>query len=632
MPYRAPTLSSPKAPRGRRPWVGVALVAAVSAAAASSSWVLMRRAPGTSVEPVAAPRPLPWPTQAHAWMVHRASDGTRQIIYGPLRFEERAGGAVEVATVRFEASLVAAVPVTTGWVFVSADGAVAASETFLGAPRPVGRVPCDFKVPRDTVGRAALLGENGSLWTTNGTNPPSRSPLPGEVRSAAFIDDLHGAAVLRDGRVMLTEDGGQRWEPRPIAPEVAWSASPESDSVAIETTGGRRLIPWSAPPEPARPDAVRSSRTQETRESEGRLRPFINRRYELFQPSGPVARCGRPAVSPEPSLTPERRLYTCSADRPLRSLVLLPLPFQRNVDATDLLTGTEAGPVRGRFWRTRPDRTGETLVRMSWMGVDELGSFHGATHPSGRGLGVRWPIEQRGPIRVEASSRRGVLVSSHEPSTGPVLAWGSSSRPFVRVREPFVELGLSGMRSFFVPSPDGGVLVVFSSPLFEEARETWSAHYAERGPQVGVGLSLGPDGVLRGRRGYVGDDPGLLMIGRDGASVGPVVRDNSEPPRWRVLPVEDGGSRALPSIRWEHIAACASGPGDGPTLSVAYPPIALEGGSASGAATVVSRAELEVLPDGTVCARSLSLSGRRLTALPGDRFDGALRCEASGAR
>jgi hypothetical protein len=225
-----------------------------------------------------------------------------------------------------------------------------------------------------------------------------------------------------------------------------------------------------------------------------------------------------------------------------------------------------------------------------------------------------------------------VLVSSHDPSSGPVLAWGTGSRPFVRVRDAFVELGLSGMRSFFVPSADGGVMAVFSSPLFEEGRETWSTRYAERGPQVGVGLSLGPDGAVRGRRGYVGDDPGLMMIGRDGVSVGPVVRDNSEPPRWRMLSVEDGKTPGLPSIRWEHIAACASGPGDGPTLSVAYPPIALEGVGAAGAATVVSRAELEVLHVGAVCVRSLSLSGRRLTALAGDRFDGALRCEPSGAR
>lgn len=631
MPYRAPTLSSPTSPRGRRRWVGLGLLAATTVGASLAAW-RMRVAPPTSAEPVAAARPLPWPTQAHAWMVHRASDGSRQIIYGPLRFEERAGRVVEVAPVRFEASLVAAVPVTTGWVFVAADGAVAASETFLGAPRPMGRFPCDFKVPRDTVGRAALLGEDGSLWTTSGSSPLSRSPLPGEVRAATFVDGLHGAAVLRDGRVMLTDDGGQRWEPRPIAPDVAWSASPEPGGVVVETTGGRLALRWDAPPEPARPDAARPRRTQETRESEGRLRPFINRRYELFQASGSVARCGRSGVSPEPSLATEQRRYTCRADRPLRSLMLLPLAFQRNVDATDLLTGTEAGPVRGRFWRPRPDRTGETLVRVSWMGVDELGAFHGATHPSGRGLGVRWPIEQRGPIRVEASSRRGVLVSSHDPSTGPVLAWGTGSRPFVRVREAFVELGLSGMRSFFVPSADGGVMAVFSSPLFEEGRETWSTRYAERGPQVGVGLSLGPDGAVRGRRGYVGDDPGLMMIGRDGASVGPVVRDNSEPPRWRMLSVEDGKNPALPSIRWEHIAACASGRGDGPTLSVAYPPIALERAGASGGATVVSRAELEVLPEGAVCVRSLSLSGRRLTALAGDRFDGALRCEPSGAR
>jgi hypothetical protein len=631
MPYRAPTLTTPPSPRGRRTALGLGVLAAVAALAVFAIRQV-RVAPPTSAEPVRAVAALPWPTQAHAWTVHRESDGARQILFGPLRLHESARHAIEVAPVRFEASLVAAVPVTIGWVFVAADGTVAASAGFLDAPRPLGVFPCDFKVPRDSVGRAVVLGEDGSLWTTTGAGPLSRSPLPGAARAAAFMDSLHGAAVLRDGRVMLTADGAQHWDLHRIARDVAWNVSPERGGIAIDTTGGRQVYRWDTAATPAASEAARPQRTQVTREVEGRLRPFINSRHETFHASGTVARCAPSSVGPEPSLATEPRRYTCHADRPLPSLMLLPLAFQRNVDATDLLTGTEAGPVRGRFWRTRPDRTGETLVRMTWMGVDELGTFHGVTHPSGGGLGVHWPIEQRGPLRVEASSRRGVLVRTHDLAGAPVLAWGTSARPFVRVRDAFVEIGLSGMRSFFVPSPDGGVVAVFSSPLFEEGRETWSTRYAERGPQVGVGLTLGPDGAVRGRRGFVGDDPGLMMIGRDGASVGPVVRDNSEPPRWRLLSVEDGRTAALPSIRWEHIAACAAGRGGGPTLSAAYPPIALERAGASAAATVVSRAELEVLPDGEVCVRTLSLSGRRLTALAGDRFEGALRCEPAGAR
>ncbi len=631
MPYRAPTLTTPPSPRGRRTALGLGVLAAV-AGLGVVAMRLVRVAPPTRVEAVRAPAAPPWPTQARAWEVHRESDGARQILFGPLRFHETAAHAVEVAPVRFEASLVAAVPVTIGWVFVAADGTVAASGGFLDAPRPLGRFPCDFKVPRDSVGRAVVLGEDGSLWTTTGAGPLSHSALPGPARAATFMDSLHGAAVLRDGRVMLTADGAQHWDPHPIATDVAWNVSPERGGIAIDTTGGRQVYRWDTAAAPGSPDAARPQRTQVTREAEGRLRPFINGRYETFQASGTVARCAPSGVGPEPSLATEPRRYSCRSDRPLRSPTLLPLAYQRNVDATDLLTGTESGPVRGRFWRTRPDRTGETLVRMSWLGVDELGPFHGVTHPSGRGLGVRWPIEQRGPLRVEASSRRGVLVQTHDAAGVPVLAWGTSSRPFVRVRDAFVEQSPAGLKSFFVTSADGGVVVVFSSPLFEAGREAWSTRYAERGPQVGVALSLDLEGAVRARRGFLGDDPGLMMIGREGSSIGPVVRDNSEPPRWRMLPFDDGKSPPLPSMRWEHIAACASGRAEGPTLSMAYPPIALERAGVDHESAVVSRAELEVLPEGAVCVRTISLSGRRLTALPGDRFGGALRCEPAGAR
>ena len=58
-------------------------------------------------------------------------------------------------------------------------------------------------------------------------------------------------------------------------------------------------------------------------------------------------------------------------------------------------------------------------------------------------------------------------------------------------------------------APDGGVVVLFSSPLFEAGREAWSTRYAERGPQVGVAISLSPDGEVRSRRGFLGDDPSI---------------------------------------------------------------------------------------------------------------------------
>ena len=625
MPYRAPTLRVPAVPRSRRWSFGVASVLAVATLAIVA--VRRRPAPTTAAAtPITRVRRLPWPGAAHAWTLHRTDDGARQIIYGPLRFGVAADGAIAVASVRFEASIIAAVPVATGWVFVTADGAVAASEGFLGAPRPLGRFPCAFKVARDSVGRAVAIGEDGSLWSTDGSGALVHSRTPGEVRAATFMDGSHGAAVLRDGRVVLTADAGQSWSRYALLDDVAWGVAPDEGGVAIETTRGREVFRWEGAGAPGRPGVSRPPRALAPRDEENRLRSFINARYEIFQTAGNIARCAAATVSAEPATAETQRRYVCRADRPLRPITLLPLAFQRTVDASDLLTGTESGPVRGRFWRTRPDTTGETFVRVTWMGVDEGGPFHGATSPSGRGLAVHWPLEQRGPLRVEAISRRGVLVSTHDQPTDPVLAWGTPERPFVRVGDPFVGQAPSGLKSFSVASPDGGVLAVFASPLFEASRETWSTGYAERGPQVGAALALDAIGTVRARRGFIGDDPNLMMIARVGDAVGPVVRDHSEPPRWRLLPVDGRDAPALPSIRWENIAACGPRAGTGPTLAVAYPPISLDRPGADRGPTVVSRADLEVL-DGSVCVRALSLAGRRLTARPGDRFDGPMHCE-----
>lgn len=625
MPYRAPTLRVPAVSRSRRWTFGVAAVLAV----ATLAIVAVRRKHATATAastPVTRVQRLPWPGAAHAWTVHRTDDGVRQIIYGPLRVSAAADQAITVANVRFEASIIAAVPVATGWVFVTADGAVAASEGFLETPRPIGRFPCAFKVARDSVGRAVAIGEDGSLWSTDGSAALVHSRTPGEVRAATFMDGSHGAAVMRDGRVLLTADAGQSWSRYTLPDDVAWGVAPNEGGVAIETTRGREVFRWEGVGAPGQPGVSRPLRTLAPRDEENRLRSLINGRYERFEPAGNIARCAAATVSAETTTAESQRRYVCRAGRPLRPITLLPLAFQRSVDASDLLSGTESGPVRGRFWRTRPDTTGETFVRVTWMGVDEGGPFHGATSPSGRGLAVHWPLEQRGPLRVEAISRRGVLVSTHDQPTDPVLAWGTPARAFVRVLDPFVGQAPSGMKSFSVALPDGGVLAVFASPLFEAARETWSTRYAERSPQVGAAIALDATGTVLARRGFIGDDPNLMMIARAGEAVGPVVRDHSEPPRWRMLPVDGRDAPALPSLRWENIAACGPQAGTGPTLAVAYPPISLDRPDADREPMVVSRADLEV-SDGSLCVRALSLAGRRLTARPGDRFDGPMLCE-----
>ncbi|MDO9018628.1 MAG: hypothetical protein Q7V43_17045 [Myxococcales bacterium] len=622
----------PPTPRRRR-WALAVAAAALSAGVVGGVFLRRRAASAPAAgAPVTAPERLSWPTQARAWTVHRDADGGRRVVFGPLRFSVSAGGGASVAAVRFEATIIASVPVASGWVFVTADGGVAASEDFLGAPRALGRFPCAFKVARDSVGRAVVLGEDGSLWTTDGTAPLARSRLPAEARAATFMDGSHGAAVLRDGRVMLTADAGQRWDFFALDRDVAWGVSPELGGVAIETTRGREVFRWEGAGAPGHPHQSRPPRAQEPRDAESRLRPFINGRYEIFQPAGNLARCAASTAPAEPRAPEAPRRYVCHASRALRPVSVLPLPWQPNVDATDLLSGTESGPVRARLWRRRPDVTGETFVRLTWMGVDEGGVFHGVTAPSGRGLGVHWPIQQRGPLRVEAVSRRGALVLTHDRPSEPVLAWGTAARDFVRVRDPFVEQAPAGMRSLASGSREGGVVVVFAAPLFEGAREAWSTAYAERGPQVGAALRVDASGAVIERRGFIGDDPNVMMLARSGASEGPVVRDLAEPPRWRMLPLDGVGAPGLPAVRWDAIAACGAARADELALTVAYPPIALDRPEGDRESLVVSRAELEGSAAGGLCVRAISLGGRRLRAAPGDRFEGALRCEPATAR
>ncbi len=626
MPYRAPQLSHAPTERPRR-WVGAA-IATVSVAAIVGGSVLVVRSAEPAVTQVRRPDPPAWPSQAHAWEVHRGEGNTRQVLFGLLRFTIGPRG-ISVATTHFDDTLIAAVPVTRGWVFVSADGTVASSETFLGAPRPVGRITGAFSVARVSVGRAVILGEDGSLWTTDGDgNGLVRHRLPADVRDATFVDATHGVAVLRDGRAMITDTAGQRWEQFHRGIDVVWAVSPGTGGVFLEGTNG----PWTYRHGSTVGEVVRRpDRTQLSRAEEDQLRPFINRRYERFEGAGPMVRVRRPGGTPEPAPREEPRRYTCRSESQVVPLTALPMLRRRNVDARDIVMGTDAGPVRAMFWRTRSSASPalQTLVRVSWRGADAQGPFSATTSPSGAGLAMQTVVDARGgPLTVSAFTRRGALVLMREGGP-PVLAWGTPGRPFVRVHDAFVEQYAVPPRSLFQTSPDGGVTVTWSRPLHDSAAETWSRGYIGREQQVGVVMVIDPTGVVRARRGFMSDDVSLQMIARVDGSVGPVVHDTGEPSRWRFIPVDGGDPKGLPPMRWSDIAACDGPSAGGATMTVAYPPIGLVGWTSPGEMGAVSRAELELTTDGRVCTRAVSVAGHRLTATAGDGFEGAMRCRAA---
>lgn len=627
MPYRAQKLTdAPAAPRPRRTWLAAVTVTAVFAG--SGVAVAMLRAGEPPPAPQARPAPLPWPSQAHAWEVHRADGNTRQVLFGLLRFTLGPGGT-SVATTHFDDALVAAVPVTRGWVFVAADGTVASSETFLGVPRPVGRVAGAFRVASTSVGRAVIMGEDGSLWTTDGdSNGLVRHRLPADVRDATFVDAARGVAVLRDGRVMATDTAGQRWERVDLGLDVGWAVSPGVDGALVETTGGPWSYRWGTGLGAPRAVGRRLDRAQLPRAEEDQLRPYINRRYERFESAGPSVRVQRSGAGPDDLARVSPRRYVCQSDREVPPLTVLPTVRGRRVYARDLLSGTDAGPVRAMFWRPVPDTAQETLVRVAWRGADERGAFTAATSPSGRGLGLHSPVDDRGPLQVVAFSRRGALVRTSEANREVVLAWGSPDRPFVRVRDPFVEQDHGSVFVFTTP-PDGGVTVVWGRLLHNATQETWSRGYIDRTAQVGIAMHVDPTGAVRARRGFVGDDPWQRTIAWTDGSIGPLVHDTDEPQRWRLIPMDGSAPKVLPTLRWADVPAC-DGPGvAGAGLTAGLPPVMLQRSDGQGTIEVATQAELNLLSDGRVCIRALSLSGRRLTAIPGDGFDGAIQCRAA---
>lgn len=484
MPYRSAPLRSPPQPRtsGRHRWRATLLALAALAAFVAALCRLTQH--DCPVAPSGRGDQIP---ELHQAAALTDGDGTRYVLRGGTRLAVRLSGVVDVAPVYFETPILWAARVGDGWAFVTMGGDVARSDTFLGAPRPLGRLPCELTDAPYThpqqgfMNRIAFVDDAGSLWTTDGRAPLRRADVLGRARLVAFADARHGVAVMDDGRLLVTRDGA-RWSTHPLGGDLAWGldGGRPGQAVIVDTTAGHLVL-----------DASGDLR-HDPSAAPGPVEPWIDLRSLRAH-----------ALRVPPDGTP----YDAPADR---------------------ARCDERPPPRRRDYGPRDD---------------ELPTFHYACRlgeraptPPGRDepahvdlLGAR---QAAGPVpwRVEASSSRGSLVSIRRAGT-TMMGWAGGEGEVVTLPEPFLAGRGANIdwRVSTIALPDGGL--------------AWVVGEDTRGlGVVGVALDVAPDGAVRGRRPFVGLDQHLLGLVRRGACAGALLGDmRGGAMRW--LPTGGGGSR-----------------------------------------------------------------------------------------
>ena len=180
-------------------------------------------ASSASAPPSGAPRVLVDPLGSHKevdygrYRLVGADASTRYALQGSIRLT-LTGDHAEAAADGFAYRIVAIAHVASGWLFVSADGTLARSDTFVGPLRRVADVDAPWDhAPTIADGRLALV-QHGTLYTTDGSTPlqPVTALTPGLVLDAIFLDATTGMAVMADHRLLRTRDAGATWLPVPF--------------------------------------------------------------------------------------------------------------------------------------------------------------------------------------------------------------------------------------------------------------------------------------------------------------------------------------------------------------------------------------------------------------------------------
>jgi hypothetical protein len=149
------------------------------------------------------------------------------------------GQDVTFAHERPAAPIVGAVRNARGWTFATVDGELWAADDFLGDLRFVSQIAGEIQV-NPSAGMLVAIDESLSVTLCDGV---TTSRWPAEAtQSAAFADERFGAAVLADGRVKVTFDGGRTERELDLGAGAARAVELVGDSLVLQTSDGLRAV------------------------------------------------------------------------------------------------------------------------------------------------------------------------------------------------------------------------------------------------------------------------------------------------------------------------------------------------------------------------------------------------------
>lgn len=171
-------------------------------------------------------------------VLERPAEGSLRGLCGGVRVELTPTG-VTLGDVAFHATVVRAMHLARGWVFVAADGAVARSDSFLGELTPLPSIDLPDTVVEGGMGVASAVRADGAVLLTDGATPftATASQPPTRATRTRFYNLQRGRAALESGEAFITVDGGAHWryegEPSATPPPYALGTSllePEAEA------------------------------------------------------------------------------------------------------------------------------------------------------------------------------------------------------------------------------------------------------------------------------------------------------------------------------------------------------------------------------------------------------------------
>ncbi len=165
-----------------------------------------------------------------------------RVLLGSIRAEIDVNNAVRLSNDRTATSLIAASEARNGkWVFVTMDGLVVRSESFLGPIERAGESNGDaFRV---AVGRGAIYyrDRRHQGWLATVEHGVRKWPDVA-VLSGAFLSPERGAYIDFAGDLWVTSDAGRSAQKVSLTPQSADMIEIRHDRLEVSTSAGHRLL------------------------------------------------------------------------------------------------------------------------------------------------------------------------------------------------------------------------------------------------------------------------------------------------------------------------------------------------------------------------------------------------------